>query len=189
MGGHSPSGDSGSADAPNVKRSTVTKVRGEGGVVDFIKKGGVTGALVRGVGLALEKNAKKHNLARRKKHIEKYNATVPPSERINMTNEEITSKEGLKTLRETTAYTTDADTPKDNDGPKANSLVQPKVASQMDNTDVKSKLIIADKTSPTAIEMSDAERMLKVKRGRKTKTVLTKDYEEKATLSKKALLA
>ena len=39
MGGHSPSGDSGSADAPNVKRSTVTKVRGEGGVVDFIKKG------------------------------------------------------------------------------------------------------------------------------------------------------
>ena len=66
---------------------------------------------------------------------------------------------------------------------------QPKVASQMDNTDVKSKLIIADKTSPTAIEMSDAERMLKVKRGRKTKTVLTKDYEEKATLSKKALLA
>ena len=49
MGGANPSSDSGSSDAPATKRSTVTKVRGEGGIVDFIKKGGVTGAIVRGV--------------------------------------------------------------------------------------------------------------------------------------------
>ena len=189
MGGHSPSGASGSADAPTTTRSKVTKVRGEGGVVDFIKKGGVTGA----IGRTLEENAKEHNLARRKKHIQKYNTSVPPSERINMTDKEITSKEGLKTLRDTTDYRTAADTPKDKDGPSnEKSIVQPKVASQMDNTNVKSKLITADKTSPTTIEMAkltDDERMLKVKRGRKTKTVLTDKIEDKPTLSKKILLA
>ena len=50
MGGANPSSDSGSADAPTTTRSKVTKYRGEGGVVDFIKKGGVTGAVIRSVG-------------------------------------------------------------------------------------------------------------------------------------------
>ncbi len=52
MGGYSPSRDSGSADAPTKKRSTVTKYRGEGGLVDFVKKGGVTGAVIRAVSKA-----------------------------------------------------------------------------------------------------------------------------------------
>jgi hypothetical protein len=74
------------------------------------------------------------------------------------------------------------------------SIEQPKVVSQMNNTDVKSKLITADKTSPTTIEMAqltDDERMLKVKRGRKTKTVLTDmdGLNTKPTLSQKALLS
>jgi len=49
MGGFSPSNDSGSADAPNTSRSTVTKTRGQGGVVDFISRGGITGAAIRAV--------------------------------------------------------------------------------------------------------------------------------------------
>ena len=49
MGGANPSSDSGSADAPTTTRSKVTKYRGEGGAVDFIKKGGITGAVIRGV--------------------------------------------------------------------------------------------------------------------------------------------
>jgi len=49
MGGANPSSDSGSADAPTTTRSKVTKYKGEGGIVDFIKKGGVTGAVIRGV--------------------------------------------------------------------------------------------------------------------------------------------
>ena len=65
----------------------------------------------------------------------------------------------------------------------------------MDNSEVKSKLITADKTAPTTVEMANAEltddeRKLKVKRGKKTKTVLTSITGDntKATLSKKVLL-
>ena len=61
MGGANPSRDSGSADAPTTTRSKVTKYRGEGGVVDFIKKGGVTGAVIRSVvkvGKAIKKDFK-----------------------------------------------------------------------------------------------------------------------------------
>ena len=75
------------------------------------------------------------------------------------------------------------------------SIEQPKVASQMDNSDVKSDLITADKTAPTTVEMANAEltddeRMLKVKRGKKTKTVLTDitGLKGQPTLSQKALL-
>ena len=50
MGGANPNSDSGSADAPTTTRSKVTKYRGEGGVVDFFKKGGITGAIINSVG-------------------------------------------------------------------------------------------------------------------------------------------
>jgi hypothetical protein len=90
----------------------------------------------------------------------------------------------------------DARTGRDNDGGNNNnqqtqkSIEQPKVASQMDNTEVKSDLITADKTAPTDVEMTDDELLLKRKRGRKTKTVLTSVTGDtsKATLSKKTLL-
>ena len=49
LGGFSPSRNSGSADAPNTSRSKVTKTKGQGGVVDFISKGGITGAAIRAV--------------------------------------------------------------------------------------------------------------------------------------------
>jgi hypothetical protein len=82
----------------------------------------------------------------------------------------------------------DARTGRDNDNQK--SIEQPKVASQMDNSEVKSDLIMADKTAPTDVEMTDDELLLKRKRGRKTKTVLTSVTGDtsKATLSKKVLL-
>ena len=75
-------------------------------------------------------------------------------------------------------------------GENKKSIEQPKVASQMDNSGVKSDLIDADKTAPTDIEMSEDEKLLRRKRGRKTKTVLTSTIGDntKATLSKKTLL-
>jgi hypothetical protein len=75
-------------------------------------------------------------------------------------------------------------------GKSVKSVEQPKVASQMDNSDVKSDLITADKTAPTDVEMTDDELLLKRKRGKKTKTVLTSitGDNSRATLSKKALL-
>ena len=75
-------------------------------------------------------------------------------------------------------------------GQTKKSIEQPKVASQMDNSEVKSDLITADKTAPTDIEMTDDELLLQRKRGRKTKTILTSVVGDKsnATLSKKTLL-
>ncbi len=85
----------------------------------------------------------------------------------------------------------DPRTGRDNDNDNnQKSIEQPKVASQMDNSEVKSDLIMADKTAPTDVEMTDDELLLKRKRGRKTKTVLTSVVGDtsKATLSKKTLL-
>ena len=82
----------------------------------------------------------------------------------------------------------DARTGRDNDNQK--SIEQPKVASQMDNSEVKSDLITADKTAPTSVEMTQDEINVANKRGKKTKTILTSVVGDKsnATLSKKALL-
>lgn len=80
---------------------------------------------------------------------------------------------------------------KSSDGEGAKSEEQPKVASQMDNTGVKSKLITADKTSPTSVEMNMTEdqRMAKIKRQGRALTLLTDlDEKKKPTLSKKVLL-
>ena len=77
-----------------------------------------------------------------------------------------------------------------NDGPSQKSIEQPKTASQMDNTGVKSDMIIADKTSPTDVEMKDDEYSLDTKKRGRKKTIMTSvtgDTTE-ATLGKKTLL-
>lgn len=78
----------------------------------------------------------------------------------------------------------------DRDNNKSNE--QPNVASQMDNTGVKSDLITADKTAPTTAEMEDSydEAGLKIKRRGRKSTLLTSNVGDtsKATLSKKVLL-
>jgi hypothetical protein len=87
----------------------------------------------------------------------------------------------------------------DNPPPKIEtkkSIEQPKVKSQMDNTEVKSKNITADKTAPTTTEMptetelTEDEKLIKRKRGRKTKTILSSVTGDntKATLSRRTLL-
>ena len=75
-------------------------------------------------------------------------------------------------------------------GENKKSIEQPKVASQMDNTEVKSDLITADKTAPTEVEMTQDEINVANKRGKKTKTVLTDitGLKGQPTLSKKILL-
>jgi len=71
------------------------------------------------------------------------------------------------------------------------SLEQPKVASQMDNTGVKSDLITADKTAPTNVEMTDDEYAVATKKRGRKRTVLTSVTGDtsKPTLSKKVLLS
>jgi hypothetical protein len=70
------------------------------------------------------------------------------------------------------------------------SIEQPKTATQMDNTGVKSDLITADKTAPTNVEMTDDEYSVATKKRGRKRTVLTSAAGDtsKATLSKKTLL-
>ena len=70
------------------------------------------------------------------------------------------------------------------------SVEQPKAASQMDNTGVKSKMISADQTAPTDVEMTDDEYSVATKKRGRKRTVLTSATGDttKATLSKKTLL-
>jgi len=173
MGG--PSGNSGgSADAPNTKRSKVS-VKSKAKIAakkvgNFIATGGVTGAVVRGVTGAIEKSKAKAK-----------------DRKINDTYLGSSDYQGDVSKK---PRSVDPRTGRDNDNNNQKSIEQPKVASQMDNSEVKSDLIMADKTAPTDIEMTDDELLLKRKRGRKTKTVLTSVVGDtsKATLSKKTLL-
>ena len=76
------------------------------------------------------------------------------------------------------------------DGSNRKSEEQPKVKSQMDNTEIKSDEVDADKTSPTEVEIDQDDILLKnKKKGRKT-TVLTSvtGVSDYPTLSKKTLL-
>jgi len=70
---------------------------------------------------------------------------------------------------------------------KPKSVEQPKVAAQMDNSNVKSSSITAK--GPTTAEISENQRMIDVKRrGRRVTTLTDLDTNKKATLSKKVLL-
>ena len=138
-------------------------------------------------GIQIVKNlADRHNLNRRMKFANKTGVNIQ-----GLSTEEILSKDFKAKLDEKGYTKKDARTGRNEGGDNnRKSAEQPKVASQMDNSDVKSDLITADKTAPTDVEMTDDERLVATKRGRKTKTVLTSitGDNSRATLSKKVLL-
>ena len=76
------------------------------------------------------------------------------------------------------------------DGSNRKSEEQPKVESQMDNTEIKSDEIDADKTSPTEVEIDQDDILLKNKKKGRKATVLTSvtGVDEKPILGKKSLL-
>jgi len=80
------------------------------GVGDFARSGGLLGVAARGLGSFFGGIGLKSNLARRKDFISKYNTSVPPSERIYMPDDDITSAEGLSSLKEL-GYKTISDMP------------------------------------------------------------------------------
>jgi len=166
MGGPSSSG--GGDTGPANRYSTPKKK-----VVDFIKDGGVTGMVVRAISGQVEKSKAKAK-----------------DRKINDTYLGSSDYQGDVSKK---PRSVDPRTGRDNDNnnqPTQKSIEQPKVASQMDNTEVKSDLITADKTAPTEVEMTQDEINVANKRGKKTKTILTSVVGDKsnATLSKKVLL-
>ena len=143
-------------------------------------------------GIQIVKNlADRHNLNKRMKFANKTGVNIQ-----GLSTEEILSKDFKAKLDEKGYTKKDVRTGQNSGGDNnQKSAEQPKVASQMDNSEVKSDLITADKTAPTTVEMANAEltddeRLLRVKRGKKTKTVLTDitGLKGQPTLSQKALL-
>jgi len=166
MGGPSSSG--GGDTGPANRYSTPKKK-----VIDFIKGGGVVGTVVR----AVSKNIKETKAKKDKQNSLDYEG------------------DALGTKSSNFYKSKDARTGEDNNNdPNPKSVEQPKVKSQMNNSEVKSDLITA--TGPTDIEManttemSEDEKLLARKRGKKTKTILTSVTGDNtaATLSKKTLL-
>ena len=161
MGGPSSGGNSGGNTGPANRYKTPAK-KAKDAVVDFVRGGGIVGSVIRGF---------KEGARKSKANVMDYEGQAA----------------GVTPERAPRDARTGRDNNNDNN---QKSIEQPKVASQMDNTDVKSDLITADKTAPTDIEMTEDEKLIARKRGRKTKTILTSVVGDKsnATLSKKTLL-
>ena len=171
MGG--PSGNSGgSADAPNTTRSKVSvKSKAKNAakkVGNFIATGGITGAIVRGI---TQGSASKNKTS---KSGDVYGGSAygynEAAEKKDYNRTSTLSNRGGG----------------DNNNQK--SIEQPKVKSQMSNTDVKSDMITAK--APAAAEMTADEIILKNKRKGRKSTVLTSvsGVDAYPTLSKKTLL-
>ena len=127
----------------------------------------------------------KMNLNRRMKFANKTGVNIQ-----GLSTEEILSKD-FKAKLDAKGYTRkDPRTGGNEGGDNKKSVEQPKVKSQMDNSDVKSDLITADKTAPTNAEMTDDEITIKNKRKGRKRTVLTSvtGAEGYPTLGKKTLL-
>ena len=134
---------------------------------------------------AVKNVSDKLNLNRRMKFANKNNISLQ-----GLSTEDILSKD-FKSQLDAKGYTRkDPRTGGNDGGDNQKSIEQPKTASQMDNSGVKSDLITADKTAPTEVEMTQDEINVANKRGKKTKTVLTssKGDNSRTTLSKKSLL-
>ena len=178
MGGPSSSSGSGSGGntGPANRYKTPAK-KAKDKVVDFISGGGVTGMVVRAISGQVEKSKAKAK-----------------DRKINDTYLGSPDYQGDVSKKPTRNPRTGNDNDNDNSQVTQKSIEQPKVKSQMNNSEVKSNLITA--TGPTDIEManttemSEEEKLIKRKRGKKTKTILSSvtGDNSQATLSQKTLL-
>ena len=147
--------------------------------------------IIKGIGEKIEEASRPYNTRRRKEFISKYNTSVPPGERIDMTDEKIGSREGLASLRNV-GYKTNEDIIKENRGNDNNQVTQ---TAQVPKTIL----------SPTSAEVSQSEaanatseedplyvRKKKTKAKGRSQTILTSSRgvttDEGLTLGKKSLL-
>jgi hypothetical protein len=166
MGGFNEGTSGGSKDHRTSK--TTTKLG------DFIRSGGITGAIVRGVSDTIKKGKAK---AKDRKINDSYLGSPDYQGDVSAKSRSVDPRTG-----------------RDNDGPtiatvtNKKSIEQPKVKSQMNNTDVKSDMITAK--APDVTEMTADEILLKNKRKGRKSTVLTSvtGVDAYPTLSKKTLL-
>ena len=161
MGGPS-GGNSGGNGNNNKTKFGYSKPKNQ--LVEFVKGGGIVGSVVRGI---------KEGARKSKANVMDYEGQAA----------------GVTPMR--APFTPNRDGGNNNNTQVTQkSIEQPKVKSQMSNTDVKSGMITADKTAPTIAEMSDDQISLKNKRKGRKSTVLTSvtGVDAYPTLSKKTLL-
>ena len=152
----------------------------------------VTLKIVKAVGKGLEEAARHYNTRKSKEFITNYNTNVPPSERINMTDEQIGSREGLATLRKV-GYKTNQDINNQNKGNGGNRVVQ-STTTPSATTTIAQAPTAAEVSQSSATEATDPNDPLYIKR--KTKrvgrslTILTgpTGAEGSLTLGKPSLL-
>jgi len=164
-GGVGPAGITKKGTYGTVKDAKKTSRRNE--LRTFIKNGGVVGTILKGVGEGISKKTKEMNLARRKKFISKSGLT---SDDINMSDEYLSSKEGLAELKKQ-GYTTVSDTVNtgggnDNNG---NQVVQAPVQ-KVEELPQQVKAPESVMTSEEA--RAKANLLLKKRRGTRTKSSL-----------------
>ena len=184
MGGNSSSSSGGEGPANKYQKPPAPKKK-----LSIVTP---TMALVKAVGKGLEDAARPYNTRRRKEFISKYNTSVPPGERIDMTDEKIGSKEGLASLRDV-GYKTNEDMNRERQG-GGNGV-------NINQTTQVPKTIL----SPTTAEVSQSEaanatseedplyvRKKKTKAKGRSQTILTSSKgvttDEGLTLGKKSLL-
>ena len=145
----------------------------------------ITFQVIKGIGEALTEGSKEYNLARRKEHITKYNTNVPPSERIDMTDEMISSNEGLNTLREKTNYKTNQDINRERQDRNGGPPVKKVVGGQTILAQAPTEAEVSQSEAANAAETKLTKRRVKA-RGRKMN--IYAQSKDKLTLGKKSLL-
>ena len=146
--------------------------------------------VIKAVGKGLADAARPYNTRRRKEFISKYNTSVPPGERIDMTDEKIGSKEGLASLREV-GYKTNEDMNRERQGGGNgnNQVTQvPKTILSPTTAEVSQ----SEAANTTSEEDSILLRKKKIKAKGRSQTILTSskgvETDEGLTLGKKSLL-
>ena len=176
---HTPSGTSKSTYVAPGKSAPISKKKTGGGPLII--------QAIKAVGEGLKKVSTPYNIKARKKYISKYNTNVPPSERINMSDEQIGSSEGLASLRDT-GYKTNQDII--NQGGNGGGSVVKKV--------VGGQTLLAQGPTDAEVSQSDATNAAETKltkrrvkaRGRKMNiyTSASGKTKDKLILGKKSLL-
>jgi len=157
-------------------------------LIEFIKGGGVIGA----VGKKLEDASRPYNTRKRKEFIISYNTNLPPSERIDMTDEQIGSREGLTKLRNI-GYKTIQDINKERqDGGNGNNQIAKVPKKILSPTSAEVSQSEAVNATTAVEEDSIYSKKKKIKAKGRSATILTSSKgvttDDTLTLGKKSLL-
>ena len=178
-GGSSDNGDSsgGSPRQRSINKKKSKKNTGDGPIAFQI---------VKAVGKKLEEASRPYNTKVRKEYISKYNTRVPPSERINMSDEQIGSSEGLAALRDV-GYKTNQD--RIGGGNQGNTQIAKPILGSGSGLKIQKTAVKNAPDGPTSaeLELTEEERLLRIKRKGRRATKLSSTDDE-LTLSKKTLL-